>query len=268
MSTTKTHAVNGIVVEQRMADGFINGTAMCKAYRKLISHWLENQQTVELIKALSDDLRLEVIYRNSDISIESMVSGCFPGLIVIKQGSPANGGGTWLHPDLAIQLAQWCSPQFAIQVSRWVRDWIMSQATGNQPGSADEFMSVVRDEIKELRGDVRQLANCYHIAKVSHPGLGELIDGYGKDTTDDIPYGLPNPFILSEWALITGYSLNQNVRRRIAESVKALRKVRYLKYRRGHLLYYHSDLPAFKAVLEGIKDTGSKVSHLHRYQRF
>ena len=28
--------------------------------------------------------------------------------------------GTWIHPELAIQLAQWLSPKFAIQVSKWI----------------------------------------------------------------------------------------------------------------------------------------------------
>jgi len=28
--------------------------------------------------------------------------------------------GTWIHPELAIQLAQWLSPKFAIQFSKWI----------------------------------------------------------------------------------------------------------------------------------------------------
>ncbi len=28
-------------------------------------------------------------------------------------------GCSWIHPDLAVQLAQWISPTFALQVSRW-----------------------------------------------------------------------------------------------------------------------------------------------------
>ena len=30
--------------------------------------------------------------------------------------------GTWVHPDVAILLAQWCSPKFAVRVSQWVRE--------------------------------------------------------------------------------------------------------------------------------------------------
>ena len=29
--------------------------------------------------------------------------------------------GSWIHPDLAIQLAQWINPTFALQVSKWIR---------------------------------------------------------------------------------------------------------------------------------------------------
>jgi hypothetical protein len=38
-----------------------------------------------------------------------------------KGGSNINTRSTWIHPDLAIQLAQWISPKFALQVSKWIR---------------------------------------------------------------------------------------------------------------------------------------------------
>jgi len=31
--------------------------------------------------------------------------------------------GTWVHPNVAINLGQWCSPKFAVAVSQWVIDW-------------------------------------------------------------------------------------------------------------------------------------------------
>ena len=43
-------------------------------------------------------------------------------LIDIKKGNSSQfEQGTWIHPDLAIQLAQWISPAFALQVSKWIR---------------------------------------------------------------------------------------------------------------------------------------------------
>ena len=110
-------------VEQRDTDGFINGTAMCVAHERKITEWVRNQGTLELIASLAEDLGLEIMYENSHTSNIASVSDAYPDLVVFKMGSPANGGGVWLQPDLAIQLAQWCSPKFALQVSRWVREW-------------------------------------------------------------------------------------------------------------------------------------------------
>jgi hypothetical protein len=32
--------------------------------------------------------------------------------------------GTWVHPQVAIHLAQWLSPKFAVQVTKWVYEWM------------------------------------------------------------------------------------------------------------------------------------------------
>ena len=37
--------------------------------------------------------------------------------------------GTWVHPQVAINLAQWASPKFAVLVSKWVFEWM----NGNIP---------------------------------------------------------------------------------------------------------------------------------------
>jgi KilA-N domain len=70
-------------------------------------------------------------------------------LILSKRGSPENGGGTWLHPDLAIQLAQWCSPAFAIQVSRWVREWMTIGQNPVNLHQDDIDRIVFRDTLKD-----------------------------------------------------------------------------------------------------------------------
>jgi hypothetical protein len=129
------HSVNDIVVEQRKADGFINGTAMCVAHGKEITFWLRNNETLETFMALFESLNKKSNpenYQDLDTSRLSAAdySKFFPNLIISKRGSPNLGGGVWLHPDLAIQLAQWCSATFAIQVSRWIREWMI---TGKNP---------------------------------------------------------------------------------------------------------------------------------------
>jgi hypothetical protein len=41
----------------------------------------------------------------------------------VKGGDP-RFQGTWVHPQIAINLAQWASPKFAVLVSKWVFEWM------------------------------------------------------------------------------------------------------------------------------------------------
>jgi predicted flap endonuclease-1-like 5' DNA nuclease len=53
-------------------------------------------------------------------------------LIVVNTGLNEYRG-TWIHPDVAVNLAQWCSAKFAVAVSRWVRDWLTAGKTPAAP---------------------------------------------------------------------------------------------------------------------------------------
>jgi len=54
-----------------------------------------------------------------------------PGSVLIQsvKGGAANIQGTWVHPQVAIHLAQWLSPRFAVQVSKWVHEWLSGSST-------------------------------------------------------------------------------------------------------------------------------------------
>lgn len=142
--------VNGVVVEQRVTDGFINGTAMAVAHRKDVSDWLKTDETFELATALALDLKL-ISQEQAEINVmliktdknpnsaKTRVSATYPSLVFVKRGSPSNGGGTLLHPDLALQLAQWCNKPFAIQVSRWIREWLVTGRNPIQPDFEEEW---------------------------------------------------------------------------------------------------------------------------------
>jgi hypothetical protein len=45
-------------------------------------------------------------------------------LIQTLKGGDTGRQGSWVHPDVAVNLAQWLSPKFAVKVARWVRDWL------------------------------------------------------------------------------------------------------------------------------------------------
>jgi|GEM_PF-423709 len=101
------HDYQGELISLRAGDGYVNATAMCKAAGKEFKHYNENRTT----KAFLAELSREVGIPTAEL-IQSL-SGGLPQL-----------QGTWVHPQVAIHLAQWASPKFAVQVTAWVIDWM------------------------------------------------------------------------------------------------------------------------------------------------
>ncbi len=95
------------IISQRAKDGYINATAMCAAAGRPWGRYWESRTSREFADALSADI---------GIPISELIQS-------IKGGNPALQG-TWVHPQVAIHLAQWLSPQFAVLVTQWVFEWI------------------------------------------------------------------------------------------------------------------------------------------------
>ena len=105
------HPIQGGIIYQRPKDGYINATAMCQAAEKQFGHYRENKVT----KAFLDELSSAI-----GIPITELVQSVIGGDPLYQ--------GTWVHPQVAIHLAQWCSAAFAVQGSKWVLDWMNGSA--------------------------------------------------------------------------------------------------------------------------------------------
>ena len=115
--------INDCPIPQRASDGFINATAMCQAAGKLWGHYRALQSTEEFLSFLSADIGIPI-----------------SGLVVTLKGG-SGPQGTWVHPDVAVSLAQWCSPKFAVAVSRWVREWLSGKfTTAKLPYHLERYM--------------------------------------------------------------------------------------------------------------------------------
>jgi len=75
---------------------------VCQAGEKKFSHWYSLDITKELIDTLSFNAGI-------------------PALDLVETKRGGNHSGSWIHPDLGIQLAQWINPGIALQVSGWMR---------------------------------------------------------------------------------------------------------------------------------------------------
>ena len=130
--STNNLVLSGIVIESRQSDKFINATQLCKAGGKYFKDWYKLSTTKELINILEQK-------SNSDI---------IP-LKVIDKKVGGNHSGSWIHPDLAVPLAQWISPSFAIQVSRWIRELFITGSVSIDSRKTDEELKELQNKLEE-----------------------------------------------------------------------------------------------------------------------
>jgi len=117
------HEVNDSIIDQRASDGYINATALCKAANKFFKDYTANKSTIEFLNELSADTGLQIqLGEKSLVEQKQALIETFPG-------APSTGGGSWVHPQVAIHLGQWASGKFAVQVSKWVHDWMSGKGT-------------------------------------------------------------------------------------------------------------------------------------------
>jgi hypothetical protein len=101
------HEEDDVVIYQRIEDGYVNATAMCKVAGKEFKAYNRLDSTKRFITALSARCKIHTW-----------------DIIITQRGGESHLKGTWVHPKLAIHLAQYLSPEFAVTVSIWVDDWV------------------------------------------------------------------------------------------------------------------------------------------------
>ncbi|NER82913.1 MAG: KilA-N domain-containing protein [Leptolyngbya sp. SIO1D8] len=110
-STLTLREYNGIQIPQR-PDGYINATKMCQAGGKQWSNFIRLQSANAYVEALEIDLQM-----------------CRSKIILTVQGrGDTVEQGTWVHPDLGIEVARWISPEFAILTNRWTQEIISGRS--------------------------------------------------------------------------------------------------------------------------------------------
>jgi hypothetical protein len=108
------HTYQGSLIQQRATDGYINATAMCHAAGR---EWSSYRRSAEsFIVALEGSLQIR-----RDLIIQTIATGA------------NEARGSWVHPQVAINLAQWLSADFAVQVSQWVVDWMSGKGAPTTP---------------------------------------------------------------------------------------------------------------------------------------
>jgi hypothetical protein len=98
----------GYEIEHREEDGYINVSNLCKAGGKQFNGWNRLQKTKAFLQVLSSTTQIHAVE-------------------LIKYTSGGNGERhTWVHPQIAINIAQWISPKFDVKVSAWIYEVMMT----------------------------------------------------------------------------------------------------------------------------------------------
>jgi len=118
------HQIGGEVVPQRPEDGYINATLLCQQMGKRFNDYHRLGQT----KAF-----LEALFLETGIPVSKIVETTRGRGDRLEQG-------TWVHPQVAINLAQWLSPRFSVQVSKWVLEWYTRGFKNYRPVFVQRFL--------------------------------------------------------------------------------------------------------------------------------
>jgi hypothetical protein len=131
---------DGYIIENREEDNYINVTNLCKAGKKQFKHWKELERTKAFLQVLSSSVVI-------------------PTVELIKYNIGGNGERhTWVHPQVAINIAQWISPHFDVKVSSWVYEVMM---TGKVDISNTKSYKQLQAENKDKQLKINMLTKKY-----------------------------------------------------------------------------------------------------------
>jgi len=111
---------NGTPISRRTTDGYVNATAMCKANGKRWKDYRESDRC---------QLYLDALESVAGISVHALVE---------SRSGGAGGGGTWVHPQVAVDLARWISAPFAVWMDGWFLESVQQAQPTPAPGSGGD----------------------------------------------------------------------------------------------------------------------------------
>ena len=127
---------NGTPISRRTTDGYVNATAMCKANGKQWNDYWRTDRATAYLEALRTE---------TGIPVSSLC-------LSLKGGSHQ---GTWVHPQVAVDLARWISAPFAVWMDGWFLGELNRQATTpsspQPPISGTNVLNLLKESVDFIR---------------------------------------------------------------------------------------------------------------------
>jgi len=173
---TKLFNYNGNNVTFKTVNGvtYVNATQMAKPFNKKPAAYLRLQSTVDLVAACVSKSHTSKI-----------------NFINPKMGSAENGGGTWLHEDIAIDFAQWLSIDFRLWCNAKLKELMTTgTATIAQPKSEDalllEAMTLLTSRVAQKEEELKQAKETLLIQAPKVQYVNEVLASESCHTTTTV----------------------------------------------------------------------------------
>lgn len=208
--------IDGMPVEQRRKDGYINATQLCKIHNtrtgenKIPADWLQTKTAKSALNKLS----------------------VTTNIVVVKLVEKIEGkkGGTWIHPRLAVRFTMWLDDDFSLLVEDLVQQWMTQSAAQKAVLSPwgkvrlegketrREFTDAIKDYIErhpELPDDAKEWMYANASDKVNLVVFGRTAKQLLRDFSVGDRTALRNAFNSKELQLIREV---ENVAMRLTDS--------------------------------------------------
>lgn len=109
---------------QFQSDVWFNATVVAKKFGKVPKDYLKVPRTTEYIMALAEQNSIGslILYKQNQEVTKEIIEQITNNFVLVRQGGPDTGGGTWMHPDLGIDFARWLNPHFAVWCDRQIKE--------------------------------------------------------------------------------------------------------------------------------------------------
>jgi hypothetical protein len=132
-------SLEGMTIICRSGDGYVNATQLCKAGGREFRVWRKVQKTEDFMQELASAIPIGIAE-----------------LIKYENNGSADRA-TWVHPRVAINIAQWISPKFDVKVSAWVHELLVC---GNvNYGNERSDITIMRDQLQQLEASIKNKDN-------------------------------------------------------------------------------------------------------------
>ena len=136
---------------------------------------------VEPAKPTGTQALLHATARSEGVHIDSLV-------VTVKTG-PNEGRGTWVHEDIALDVARWLSPDFHAYLLKTMRRYLKGEVTTEESKRAkkayDALLSQSRIKYEQALQQLTDTKNELEAKKGGNRRLGELL-GSARDKADEL----------------------------------------------------------------------------------